>query len=348
MEAGLVGLAFRFLAERFAERGYHVIAQGTRGRFDSDGEFRPFFNEADDGRATLDWITRQPWGGGPIGMWGVSYMGYTQWAAATHPRVTPQLKAIMPILTASQFSSVLFADGSISLDAVLHWTQIIFVNGYHRRPITILLPTEEDRRLAPHWNQLPLIDLDRAVFGETIPFYRDGFEHLDPHDPYWQPIDHSGEVGQVTAAAHFVSGWYDFMLRESLADYNRLIAVGRSPQLTIGPWYHADINWVPQAIRLGLDWFDAHLKGRRDRLRAKAVRLYVMGADEWREFDAWPPPSRATRFYLDEGGQLTAETKPAAASQPDHYRYDPADPTPALGGALINLPNGATFDNRSL
>ena len=105
MEAGVVGLAYRFLAERFAERGYHVIAQGTRGRFNSDGDFNPFFNEAADGQATLDWITRQSWCNGHLGMWGVSYMGYTQWAAATHPRVTPQLTALMPILTTSQFRS---------------------------------------------------------------------------------------------------------------------------------------------------------------------------------------------------------------------------------------------------
>jgi hypothetical protein len=261
MEAGVVGLAYRFLAERFAERGYHVIAQGTRGRFNSDGEFNPFFNEADDGQATLDWITRQSWCNGHIGMWGVSYMGYAQWAAATHPRVTPQLTALMPILTTSQFRSVLFADGSFSLDAVLHWTQIIFTNGYKHQPITVLLPADEDRRLAPHWNTLPLIDLDRAVFGETIPFYQEGFDHPDPCDPHWNPIDHSGEVGHVDAATHFISGWYDFMLRESLADYARMIAAGRSPHLTIGPWYHADPDWIPHAIRLGLNWFEVQLKG---------------------------------------------------------------------------------------
>ena len=351
MEAGVVGLAYRFLAERFAERGYHVIAQGTRGRYNSDGEFNPFFNEAADGQATLDWITRQAWCNGSIGMWGVSYMGYTQWAAATHPQVTPQLAALMPILTTSQFSSVLFADGAFSLDAVLHWTQIIFTNGYKHRPITVLLPAEEDRRLAPHWNTLPLIELDREVFGESIPFYREGFDYPDPGDPHWTPIDHSGEVGHVTAATHFISGWYDFMLRESLADYARMLAAGRAPHLTIGPWYHADVNWIPEAIRLGLNWFDIQLKGERELLRAKPVRIYVMGADEWRDLEAWPPPAQAARFYLAANRQLhvgsAPERLPGEVST-DRYRYDPADPTPSLGGPLINLPNGAALDNRGL
>ena len=343
-------VAYRFLAERFAERGYHVIAQGTRGRFNSDGEFNPFFNEAADGQATLEWITHQPWCNGVIGMWGVSYMGYVQWAAATHPQVTPQLKAIMPILTTSQFGSVLFADGSFSLDAVLHWTQIIFTNGYKQTPITLLLPDEEDRRLAPYWNQLPLIDLDRAVFGESIPFYQEGFDHLDPCDPHWTPIDHSRQIGGITAATHFISGWYDFMLRESLADYARMIEAGKSPHLTIGPWYHADPNWIPEAIRLGLNWFDSQLKGRTDLLREKPVRIFVMGANEWRDLDTWPPLAQATKFYLQPHGQLKTSRVPETSEvyPPDQYRYDPADPTPSIGGALINLPTGAALDNRGL
>ncbi|HTP10462.1 MAG TPA: CocE/NonD family hydrolase, partial [Anaerolineae bacterium] len=102
-----------------------------------------------------------------------------------------------------------------------------------------------------------------------------------------------------------------------------------------------------EAIRQALDWFDVHLKGQPEKLRAKPVRLYVMGVDEWHDFDAWPPPAVRIRHYLRAEKRLSIEP-PANGEQPDHYRYDPADPTPNLGGPLINLPQGAVQDNREL
>jgi hypothetical protein len=144
-----------------------------------------------------------------------------------------------------------------------------------------------------------------------------------------------------------MTGWHDFMLRELLADYARLVEAGRHPHLTIGPWYHADARYLVEAIRQALDWFDVHLKGQREKLRDKPVRLYVLGADEWRDFAAWPPPASSTRYYLREEKCLSIEP-PANDEPPDRYRYDPADPTPNLGGPLINLPQGAVQDNRVL
>ena len=227
------------------------------------------------------------------------------------------------------------------------WIQLVRMIGQPGQPTHWMLPQEEDRRLAPFFNHLPLMDIDEQLFGKQVPFIREGLQHPRADDPHWQPIDHSREVGDVAAAAHFISGWYDWALRELLADYAALQAAGRAPHLTIGPWYHADIHWVPEALRLGLNWFDVQLKGRRELLREKPVRIYVMGADEWRDIDAWPPPAREVRYYLHHDRRLSIEA-PEAQSTPDRYRYDPADPTPSVGGALINLPNGAALDNRAL
>jgi putative CocE/NonD family hydrolase len=282
-----------------------------------------------------------------IGMTGPSYLGYTQWAAAIEPERTPNLKAIMPIMTSSQFFTVIHADGAFALDTVLHWMQITFLAGRPDRKRQFISPSEEDRRLANVFDHLPLQDLDRQLLGERVDFYQDALTHPERFGLRWRSIDLSERVGNVEAAAHLMTGWHDFMLRELLADYDRLVAAGRKPHLTIGPWYHADARYLVAAIRNALDWFDVHLKGQHEKLRAKPVSLYVMGAEEWRDFDAWPPPALRIRYYLREQKRLSVEP-PTNGEQPDRYRYDPADPTPNLGGPLINLPQGAVQDNREL
>jgi predicted acyl esterase len=55
------------------------------------------------------------------------------------------------------------------------------------------------------------------------------------------------------------------------------------------------VQW--ETLRLGLDWFDVQLKGQPEKLRPQPVRLYVMGADEWRDYDSWPPPAQPTPYY---------------------------------------------------
>jgi len=301
LRGGPVGLIYGFMLRRLAERGYHVIAQDTRGRYESEGEFDPFTFEVWDGRTTIDWITKQPWFDGNLGMTGPSYLGYTQWAAAIEPERTPSLKAIMPIMTSSQFFTVIHADGSFALDTVLHWMQITFLAGRPDRKRQFISPQEEDRRLSNVFDHLPLQDLDQLLLGEQVDFYQDALTHPDRFGLRWRAIDLSERVGNVAAAAHLMTGWHDFMLRELLADYHRLVEAGRQPHLTIGPWYHADARYL-------------------------AVRI---------------------RHYLRAEKRLSIEP-PANGEQPDHYRYDPADPTPNLGGPLINLPQGAVQDNREL
>jgi putative CocE/NonD family hydrolase len=96
---------------------------------------------------------------------------------------------------------------------------------------------------------------------------------------------------------------------------------------------------MAEQLRDSFAWLGAHFSGDRSRLRADPVRLYVMGANEWRGFPAWPPPGYAPEtWHLHAGGRL-ARAAPAA-SEPDRYRYDPADPTPIAGGTLLSAAGG--------
>ena len=146
---------------------------------------------------------------------------------------------------------------------------------------------------------------------------------------------------------HQISGWQDFFLRETLADYESLRAAGRTPYLTIGPWAHTELSVSLEALREGIYWFDAQLKGDTSNLRVNPVRIYVVGSGEWRRMETWPPPSSATQWYLQPERRLALHTA-TEVNTPDRYVYDPARPTPALGGAFFSARQGGVRDNRSL
>jgi putative CocE/NonD family hydrolase len=351
------GLALAELpGQCFAERGYHVVVQGVRGCYDSEGEFQPHHQEAADGQATVDWIARQPWFNGVLGTWGPSYLGYTQWAVAASAPST--LKAMLPAITSAENYSIAHLDGAFALETRLRWAQGVHLQKkLHHQPLRAYLAYrftgDAEQHLQAAFGHLPLLEADTVAAGEPIPFYRESLVHTQPADAFWTARDHSQAVAGVTAAVHLVGGWYDYFLRGLLRDYAALQAAGRRPYLTVGPWYHAQAEGLLASLREGLAWFDAQLKGEGParsadrRLRRKPVRLYVMGADEWREMDDFPPPARPTRYYLHPGASLATDPPPAT-SAPDGYRYDPADPTPALGGALLSPRGAGPQDNGPL
>jgi putative CocE/NonD family hydrolase len=348
-ELGTLGRLLSFPYQRFAERGYHVIVQTTRGRFDSEGEFAPFVDAAPDGRATLDWIARQPWFDGSLGMWGPSWLGYTQWAVAAD--APPFLKAITPSLTSADLSSTVFPDGALALDLVLRWLALVDVmDSWQGKPplwsLGATSPDAQEHRVGPAFRHLPLVETAAIALGKEVAHFREALDHPDAGDPYWRPRDHRSDLARVGAAVHLVTGWYDLLCRELLADYATLRAAGQSPYLTIGPWHHLALGAARTCLREGLIWLDAHLKGDRSRLRERPVRVYVLGAREWRDFECWPPPARAVRLYLGDQSRLLTEA-PDTDSGPDGYCYDPADPTPAVGGPLFTRGAGPR-DNWSL
>jgi hypothetical protein len=100
-------------------------------------------------------------------------------------------------------------------------------------------------------------------------------------------------------------------------------------------------------LREGLDWFDTHLKGRPARLRDKPVRVYLMGADEWRDLEMWPPPSQEKMLYLQSDDSLS-ESLPEIEACTRRYSYDPSNPTPAVGGTMFSPIGAGAQDNRNL
>jgi hypothetical protein len=337
-----------FPVQRFVERGYHVVQQSVRGRFGSEGRWVPFFNEEADGRATLEWVAQQPWFNGSLGLFGSSYVGYTQWAIAAG--APSYVKAMVPTITTANLPAAMFmADDTLSLDTTARWT-LITVGPDHTpsalEVLWLMFPPGQDHYLAQAFQHLPLNEIDEVITGHPIDFLRDWMAHSSPSDPHWQPVDFRRKLADVTLPAHLITGWYDMFLRYQLEDYQLLKANGQQPYLTVGPTAHTSGGNFVATTQEGLAWFDAYLKNDPSHLRQQPVRICVLGRNEWREMADWPPPAQAARYFLHRHSSLSID-QPAEVSMPDRYVYDPGDPTPALGGPLLSFAAGPV-DQRSI
>ena len=333
-----------FVMRLLAERGYNALIQDVRGGLDS-GERFSFPAEDTDGRATIDWVSKQAWFDGALGMMGESYLGYTQWAAA--PGAPSYLKAIMPSITASRFYQIIYPDGVLGLDVTLPVSVLL---GRQRNDSifwflrNVLLPF----RIRRVFMRLPVFEADVEAARRRLDQFREWVSNPDPDSDYWRERDQRHRLTEVDAHAHLQAGWYDMFLREQLKDYVVLAKAGKNPYLTVGPYPHGSFRGFVDAMQGTLAWFGLHLKGEPDKVRGKPVRLYVTGANEWRDFDAWPPPAVETRYHLHAGGRLSLEVPPTDVPA-DHYHYDPADPTPAVGGPLMGMSGRrGVVDNRKL
>ncbi len=322
-----------------AERGFQVLVQSCRGTFGSGGTLDPF-NERDDGLATVEWMRKQPWYPGAFATTGPSYLGIVQWAMAAE--AGPDLKAIAAQITTSDVAAAIYQGGSFSLETMLGWVDQV---ARQERPLGLLRQGLARRRLAPVLNRLPLGDLDQAATGHRASYWQDWLAHSQPGDPYWIPRSYSGSVPAVTAPVSFVGGWHDIFLPGMLADYAALAKAGHEPYLLIGPWRHTDQQVISASVRDTLAWLRAHLLGDPSQLRPEPVRIFVGGSGEWRDLPAWPPTAGQQRWYLHPASGLGQS--PPGSGEPDGYTYDPADPTPSVGGPA-DRQGDAQPDNRQL
>ena len=332
------------LAERFAKAGYIFVAQDCRGTRASEGVMAPYNNEGQDGYDTLDWITRQPWCSGRVGMMGGSYVGAVQWQAAVEN--PPGLAAIAPQATWSSFYRNLYLGGSVRLSLIAGW-----IAGNTPKPEGVK-PADMSEALM----RLPLSDVDEAI-GWPMPWLDAMLTHPEPNG-FWTRLDLTPRLPDLTLPALHVVGYYDFFSRESVDNFiimqkqARDLKTRQQQRLILGPWDHgtigktkvADIDFGPEAIldtfALQLDWFDRHLKQDPAALSKPfpPVRYFSMGDNVWHNAQTWPPEGfTATSFYLHSdgkantrkgNGRLTRQA-PTKHQPADTFRADPSQPTPS-------------------
>ncbi len=320
-----------------AAQGFNVVMQSCRGTFGSTGKFDPHHDEQRDGLTTIAWITRQPWYGGVIGTYGMSYLGYTQWAVAA--AAGPEVKAMAMQVTLADFSQMTYSGDAFMLENALSWTHMVtgMKNGglfFFRYLISMFLGRS---MISPaQWRTLPLASMDEKIIGERVGFWQDWVEHESSRDPWWAPMGHHQTIPSVLRPITMAAGWFDIFLPWQLKDFIALRAAGCEARITIGPWRHTDDGLGKTGMRDAIDWFRVHLQGEPSREQRKPVKLWLIGADEWREYDQWPPREAVSeRWYLQPGQQLSPAVPPASAA--DSYLYDPDDPTPSVGGPALSV-----------
>jgi uncharacterized protein len=331
--------AFGMLTGRlFAERGFQAVVQSCRGTFGSGGTLDPFGPaEQSDAVATVEWMRAQPWYPGSFGTFGPSYLGIVQWALAAS--ALPDHAGMAVQVTASEVAGMIRAGGSFALDTMLRWISQV---AHQERPGAMVLQRLWERNVPGLTGRLPLGDLDRLATGARTAYWQDW---LAGDAAFWDRHSFADGPAKVTAAVSMVGGWYDFFLPAQLRDYAALRAAGHEPRLTIGPWRHGDDAAAGFWVRDGLEFLAARLSGGGTEPRASPVRIFVTGAEQWRDLPAWPPAGADQPWYLQPGGGL--QPAPAPDGPPDRFTYDPADPTPSLAGAY-GLNGVARVDNRML
>lgn len=336
---GRRGLPSLAMVRPLAERGFQVLIQSARGTFGSGGSFEPMRHERDDGLDTLDWVLKQPWFGDAIVLVGASYLGYVQWAIAD--QLPPEVKAMVPQMTESALSLEFLRGDGFSLETPFGWGVMVALQertwAMPRQLLTM-------RRTQRAMSTLPLERADMAAIGRRSDYIQGILAH-DADSPWWADIDHSHRLADVTVPVTSIAGWYDIFLPGQLRDFQALQTAGREARLTVGPWSHVSFGATEPVLREVLDFGLAHARGEQPAERSP-VRLFVMGENAWRDFPSWPPPGYVPRrFYLDTGRALSPD--PPAWSDADRYLYDPAHPTPAVGGVRMSARAGR-LDNGAL
>ena len=291
------------------------MVQDVRGRFASEGQWEPFVNEAKDGYDTIEWIARQPWSTGKVGMIGGSYLAWVQWfAASLRP---PHLTTIIPNASPSDpFHNMPYDNGMLFLTGTFLWTSVI-ESGATSNLSDVRLRTAIDKHFGSLVSSLPVVDLDKAVLGKESRFWRDWIAHPSPRDRYWSGTLFLDSLKKLKIPVFHQSGWFDGDGIGTELNYLKMTGYGHGNQkLIIGPWPHSDSStrgiwghdFGPLALfdlqRAYLRWFDYWLKGVDNGVpKEPLVDVFVMGSNRWLPAARYPlPETRTEKLYLSSGG----------------------------------------------
>lgn len=342
--------------------GFAVVVQDCRGRFGSEGEWRPYETEASDGAAAVEWAASLPFSIGRVGMYGSSYQGSAQLAAESAS--PPALRAIAPMCCWSDAGNgQTFRGGALELGKLARWTLMNMPERLRRRAAT----SEEIDSVAEEMEALASRGFGHLPLGTFAPIKRfdannEFFDYLRSGPRHPLPALRKGS-SNVKIPSLWIGGWFDSFLGEALRGFSECFEAGVPTQLVVGPWTHVnrsmtsgELNFGPEADTVGpgraplseilFSWFSYWLAtddappGPPD----PVVRTFHMGQNRWETHAEWPPPGdRVQRWYLGEREALSREVSETSGTV--SYRYDPTDPAPTLGGATImgaDYPAGPT------
>ncbi|MGH9763211.1 MAG: CocE/NonD family hydrolase, partial [Blastocatellia bacterium] len=288
-------------AAGWISHGFAFVSQDVRGKFKSEGQYRPFLDDANDGYDTIEWIAKQPWCSGKVGMFGASAMGIAaNEASLAEP---PHLTAMFVMVArASVYSQSAYMGGVFRAELNDKWLE--------REHAEWVIQEElkhndydhyfDNAEMSLHWQQV------------QVPVYNYGG---------WYDIFNQGNVDDFAGLQEKGGG----------------LAAGNQ-KLMMGPWGHGGLEEVHYPSNSAVNpqteamrWFDYWLKGIDNGIMSEPpVKYYVMGdvtdskapGNYWATAISWPPQSRNTSYFLTAGGGLTRAI-PGPEDSKDTYEYDP-------------------------
>jgi putative CocE/NonD family hydrolase len=357
------------LGRYYAARGYVFIAQDTRGRYASEGVWHWMTDDGRDGWDCADWIGKQPWFDGKIGMLGTSYVGGTQHAMALEN--VPQLTTVIPVDAVSNQGRQSVRNAGAFEMRFWNWIMLNAGNGSRagRDPGTLAVLKEMAQARMAYLPHLPLRKGTTPL--RLAPEYEEWLVEAMNHgadDEFWAQNNIVSQPKRYKdMPVYLVGGWYDSWAGNTTANFTALSGALKSPvYLIMGPWIHgAQGNFshgqvtfgkdaaIPDPLAWRLEWFDHWLKGRDNAVGkaapfASKVRIFVMGTGDgrknekgllnhggsWRDEREWPlARTRYTPYYFHGSGSLSP-TKPTVRNEGTSYQFDPKNPVPTLGGNI--------------
>ncbi len=338
----------------YAEQGYAVVIQDTRGRGTSEGEFYPYRDEAADGHDTVLWAGGLPYTTGRIGMLGFSYVAATQLLAAVGRPAG--LATIAPGFTASQcYDGWTYRGGAFSLAFICYWATLLGLETALRAgDMDGFNELGQALGAAPDWFHFMPVNQYPPLQGPHTRYFADWVAH-PTYDDYWRQWSMDEDYSRVDVPALHLGGWYDVFLGGTVRNFNGLRdgagseSARQSQKLLLGPWAH--MPWSPIGSHDGaaptsidvddwqVRWFDQMLKGEDRGVLDDPVTVHLLDGG-WRGFDGWPPSGVvAEEWFIHSGGRANSKfgdgslSREAPGDEPsDVFIYDPALPTPSMGG----------------
>ena len=346
----------------YAKRGYVYVAEDCRGRYDSEGVFYAWHSDVADGYDTRKWIAQQPWSNGKIGTVGGSYLGMVQWLGVIEG--SDNLTAMMPSSTPIDgwIWGNQYVNGAYQVALSQEWA--VGNNSRTRQPTA----QYDWLKLLRH---LPLVDMIKVSTGTEVPFARDWIQHPN-YDEYWRKISIEDKFDRIAVPIYSLDGWFDaypaatFRGFKGVQTHAKSEKIRTSQRVIMGPWPHGlnrsskigELDFGPNAMlsfpdvpeaykndlpfNMSLKWFDYWLKGIDNGImKEPPIRIFVMGANVWRNENEWPlARTQFTKYYLHSGGKANSLTGDGTLStsvgtgqvNKDTYTYDPQDPVYERGG----------------
>lgn len=328
-------LELKTTAEEYCKRGFAYVYQYCRGIGRSQGDWVPNVNEEQDGLCTLDWLCRQDWVE-DLGLFGFSYMAFNVWVMVG--KLPQKVKTIYVTHYGTDRYTSAYQSGLFRMDLLTGWAM-------NNAGFPVKADVMDSCRYMPH------VEVDEALWGGRVDWYRDWVTNTSRSDPYWS----TGLWGQLARApqqldipVYIGSGWFDHHLGSTIKAFEALSDTARaSASFRIGAWshffdpclecYHGE-HLENSDVKSALRWFHEILvRGQRP---AQKISLYIIGADIWKDFTCYPIPRDSTKlFYLAPASQA-GEPCQLSDAPPDEdaslsFDYDPQNPVPSHGAEAM-------------